>query len=61
MFAFDSRISESGVLEYALTAFLTSASDEQLAKVLRSAGYGLRRKTDFPASEDESDRSQIAS
>lgn len=44
-FAFETRVSESAVMEHALAVFLASASEDALASQLREAGYGRRRKT----------------
>ncbi len=43
LFAFETRVSESAVVEHALGGFFSSASEEVLAGLLRDAGYGLRR------------------
>ncbi|GAC1308183.1 MAG: hypothetical protein NVSMB19_21300 [Vulcanimicrobiaceae bacterium] len=46
VFAFDHRVSESAILEYAFVTLLQSGADEaRLAAAMRDAGYGLRRKT----------------
>ncbi len=43
LFAFQTRVSESAVVEHALGEFFSSAADDVLAALLRDAGYGLRR------------------
>lgn len=44
-FAFEYRLSESAILEYAFRSLLESGEDERLAETMRDAGYGLRRKS----------------
>ena len=44
-FAFDTRVSESAVIEFALDAFFRSGDGQELASSLVAAGYGLRRRT----------------
>ena len=45
LFGFETRISESAVIEHALKTFFESGEESELAMKLREAGYGLRRKT----------------
>ena len=45
LFGFETRISESAVIEHALQTFFESGAESELATKLRAAGYGLRRKT----------------
>lgn len=43
--AFEFRLSESAILEYAFATLLESANPTQIVTRMRALGYGLRRKT----------------
>ncbi|GAC1309791.1 MAG: hypothetical protein NVS2B3_13840 [Vulcanimicrobiaceae bacterium] len=43
--AFDARLSESAVLEYALATLLANDDPAAIVARMRDAGYGLRRRT----------------
>ena len=44
LLAFEQRVSESAILEYAFAQLLRTSSHDDIAQALRKAGYGLRRK-----------------
>ncbi|GAC1309699.1 MAG: hypothetical protein NVS2B3_15920 [Vulcanimicrobiaceae bacterium] len=45
LFAFEQRLSESAILEFAFTTLLQRDSESKIAAHMRAAGYGLRRKS----------------